>query len=186
MTLENDKRTAILAAVWSVIADKGVAAVSFRNVAAAAGVSVGLVQHYVGSKEKLVRLSAAAMIEGSARRFTDRPADVHAELRRLIAHAVPATPGSRRGVVVWHAYIAASIADPELAAMLRDAKRGQEANAARLLADFAPGVDAATVARRLVALSDGLAARVITGDLEPAEAVEAIDRAIGDLEADRD
>ncbi|MGW0182426.1 TetR/AcrR family transcriptional regulator [Nocardia sp. NPDC003345] len=185
MTLENGKRAAILTAVWSVIADKGVGAVSFRNVAAAAGVSVGLVQHYFGSKEKLVRLSAAAMIEGSARRFTDPPVDARAELHRLIAHAVPATPGSRRGVVVWHAFIAASIADPELAAMLRDAKRGQEENAARLLAGFAPGVDAATVARRLVALSDGLTARVVTGDLEPAQAVDAIDRAIEDLDPGR-
>ncbi|MGA6205086.1 TetR/AcrR family transcriptional regulator [Nocardia testacea] len=186
MTLENDKRAAVLAAVWSVIADKGVAAVSFRNVAAAAGVSVGLVQHYVGSKEKLVRLSAAAMIEGSAQRFTDRPTDARAELRRLIAHTVPATTGSRRGVVVWHAYIAASVTDPELAGLLRNAKRGQEASAARLLADYAPGVDAAAVARRLVALADGLAARVITGDLEPEEAVDAIEQAIDDLAPDRD
>lgn len=185
MTPESEKRAAIVTAVWSVIADRGIAAVSFRTVAAAAAVSVGLVQHYFGSKAQLVRSSAEAMIEGSAQRFAAEPADPGAELRRLTGHAVPATPGSRRGVVVWHAYLAASIGDPELAAVLRDAQRGQERSTARLLAAHLPGVDAETVARRLVALADGLAARVITGDLEPGEARQAIENALEELESGR-
>ncbi|MFC8045385.1 TetR/AcrR family transcriptional regulator [Nocardia sp. NPDC057353] len=181
MPPEPEKRAVILAAVWSVIADRGIAALSFRHVAAAAGVSVGLVQHYFGSKDNLVRASAATMIDGSALRFAEPPADPRAELRRLIAHSVPATPGSRRGVGVWYAYIAASVADPELAALLRAAKRGQERSAAELIAAAAPGIEAGSAARRLVALADGLTARVVTGDLEPAEAVAAIDAALADL-----
>lgn len=181
---DSDKHAAILTAVWRVIARDGIAGVSIRSVAAAAGVSVGLVQHYVGSKGNLIRESAAAMIQGSAQWFDAESTTPREDLRRAVAHTIPQSGGSRLGLVVWHAFIAASVSDPELAVLLREAKRGQEAEAARLIAGLAPEVDAVAAARRLLAIGDGLAARVITDDLTVAEAIDAVDDAILNLELD--
>ena len=40
------RRTAIIHAVWQVIAERGMGAVTMRTVAAAAGVSVGRIQYW--------------------------------------------------------------------------------------------------------------------------------------------
>ncbi|MCT9819587.1 TetR/AcrR family transcriptional regulator [Microbacterium sp. W1N] len=163
----------ILAAVWRVILARGIAGVSFRAVADAAGVSLGLVQHYHRTKDELIRASAQAMIAGSAARYEAETKGTDAAAFDLVLHAIPVAGLQRDGVIIWHAYLAASVTDPQLAELLRGAKRGQEGELARALEGRLGGDAAAAAARQLIAAADGLADRVITGDLTGAEATEA-------------
>ena len=168
-----DRRTAILRAVWQVIAERGMGAVSVRNVAAAAGVSPGRVQYRFPTKEELLTAGLEEMLRGAAqlhdrnvRGVADREA-----LWDLLGRRVSLAEQSRAGVAVFHHYVAAGINHPGLARLLAEAKDAEEGEAARLLAGIAPGcADPRTAARSLIATADGLVVRVLIGSLPAAEA----------------
>ncbi|WP_203582075.1 TetR/AcrR family transcriptional regulator [Microbacterium hibisci] len=166
-----DRRAEIILGVWRVILERGISGVSVRAVADAADVSVGLVQHYFRSKDLLIRASARAMVTGAANRYERVP--TQDSVRHLVTHAIPSSDREREGVVIWHAYLAACVADPELARILCEAKAGQERELTDRLAASMPAARASIVARAVIALADGLAARVITGDLSGDQAVAA-------------
>jgi len=178
--MQPDKRTTILTAVWELIAERGIAEVSFRNVAQRGGVSPGLVQHYFGSKEQLVRASAEAMVENAALWHRSEDMAPRAALRRVLAHEIPTSVAARRGVAAWYSYVAASFSDAGLAELLANAKRGQQDETARLIALLRPAADASELARRLIAISDGLTLRVLAHDLSATDALQSIDLAIED------
>ena len=165
------KREQIVAGVWQVILEQGIAGVSFRTVARAADVSVGLIQHYYGSKDLLIRASAAAMIDGSRARYDAVGGSGPEAIHHLVTHAIPVSARARDGVVIWHAYLAASVADDGLGDLLRAAKAGQEHALAEHLADQVGPSHARQTARILIAVADGLSARVITGEITGADAL---------------
>ncbi|GAB49524.1 TetR/AcrR family transcriptional regulator [Mobilicoccus pelagius] len=186
MTRDSTSRTDIVHGVWAVIAESGLDGVSMRSVARAAGVSVGRIQHHFGSRADLVRESARAMIGGAAASYappeTGTGAVDASTARLLVTHVVPVAPDQRRGTTIWLSYLAASVADPVLAEILGEAKRGQEGAVTRLLvADTGePEAICRVRARRLIALADGLASRVLVGDLTAADALAVIDDAWAD------
>lgn len=182
------RRHAIVLAVWMLIARNGIEAVTFRRVAEQAGVSVGRIQHHFGTREALVRAACAAMIDFAHAEYQELPDDPAARLRHIMLHAIPDSPRKRFGASVWHAYLAKSVDDSEIARLLADTKRGVEDECARLIEQAGPPVPdpgargartvatgARTVARRLLALADGLIVRVLVGDLSGAEARELLE-----------
>lgn len=188
-----DTHARIIMAVWQVIAEQGMTAVSMRTVAAAAGVSVGRIQYWFGSKDELLEASLVAMlsgaeeqhrrIAGSSSRGGDRNDDL-ARLRQLIGHPIPRAGDAPEGVAVFHHYVTAAINHPRLAALLVEAKQGQEREAVRLLRRLAPSLPGArAAARALIATADGLSLRVLIGSLGPRAAQRLlwseIDRALG-------
>jgi AcrR family transcriptional regulator len=173
--VEHAKRADIIAAVWTVIASKGIAGVSMRTVAAEAGVSVGLVQHYFGTKQRLVHAGAELMVQQASLWYDTIDAPPAESLRRLINHVIPATQAARLGAVIWHAYIAASLTDESIAGILTRAKQGQESEAIRLIRAIDRRAAAKPIASRLIAHADGLAAQVLFGALTPAAALRRID-----------
>ena len=182
----DERHTAIITAVWQVIAERGMAGVSMRTVAAAAGVSVGRIQYRFHTKDELLRASLAAMLSGAADRYAEANTDASdAEaLWQLIAHPLPRTKAARTGVALFYQYVAAGINHPHLADLLAEAKDGAEREAARLITGIAPHVqDPRTVARALIAAADGLGMRVLTGGLSAAAAERTlratIDRTLG-------
>ena len=93
------RRTEIAYAVWAVIAEDGLDAVSLRRVAAEAGISLGRVQHYFDSKEELLRHSCRTVIDISASSFAERTAtlgalDDRARTRRASRCRGTSRPGS--------------------------------------------------------------------------------------------
>lgn len=169
----DERRTAIIQAVWQVIAERGMGAVSMRTVATAAGVSVGRIQYWFRTKDELLRASLEAMVAGAAQLHADATegVDEREALWQLIGHPIPRAEEARAGVSVFHQYVAAGINHPILARMLAEAKDGAEREAARLLGRIAPGLaDPRTAARSLIATADGLAMRVLIGSLSAAEA----------------
>lgn len=171
----------ILPAVWAVMAEHGLPAVSMRTVAAAAGVSVGRIQYRFGSKDQLIRASLEAMLAGAA---ADHAAvtgddDIRAELWDLLAHAIPRAGAARQGVAVFHQYVAAAGSDPELARLLAEAKRGQEQRVTRLLRQLDPDLpQPRTVARSLVATADGLVQQVLIGAITVTTAEHTLRRSL--------
>ncbi|ONM48603.1 TetR/AcrR family transcriptional regulator [Nocardia donostiensis] len=176
-TAPDERQTAIIQAVWQVIAEKGMSAVSMRNVAAAAGVSVGRIQYWFPSKDELLRASLEVMLTSAAQLHaaaTER-ADDREKLWQLIGQPIPRAETSSAGVSVFYQYVAAGTNHPILARMLTEAKDGAESEAARLLGRIAPGLsDPRTTARSLIATADGLTMRVLIGSLSAAEAEQAL------------
>lgn len=174
-------RRSIVLAVWELIARHGIESVTFRRVAARAGVSVGRVQHHYGTREALVRAACAAMIEGAHDEYQALPEDPRARLRHILLHAIPDTPSGRFGAVVWHAYLAMSVDDAAIGRLLAEAKRGTETECARLIRLIGHGSampdqsDPRHVARRLLALADGLTVRVLIGDLSGSQVRDLLD-----------
>ncbi|WP_017586807.1 TetR/AcrR family transcriptional regulator [Nocardiopsis ganjiahuensis] len=169
----DERRTAIIHAVWQVIAQRGMGAVSIRNVAAAAGASVGRVQYWFPSKDELLRASLEAMLSNAARLHADAAGGVddREALWQLVGHPIPRAETARAGVSVFHQYVAAAFNHPGLARMLARAKEGEEDETARLLGGLAPGLDdPRAAARSLMATADGLSMRVLIGGLTAAEA----------------
>ena len=162
------KRTTILVAVFRVIAARGLSAVSIRSVAAEAGVSVGRVQHYFGSKRELIRATTAFMISAAETHHFDTGThrSVADDLWEVLTHAIPLAAESPAGTSVFYSLVAASVADPELAAILSEAKAGLEELMARQLTELVPSLDDPQAgARNLLALSDGLTLQVLIGHL---------------------
>lgn len=177
-TRTEGRRTAIIHAVWQVIAERGMAAVTMRTVAAAADVSVGRIQYWFHTKDELLRASLAEMLANAAHLHddaTDR-GDDRDSLWQLISHPIPRSATARAGVSVFHQYVAAGINHPGLAAMLAEAKDGGEREAARLLRRLDPTLpDPRSEARSLIATADGLAMRVLIGSLS----VRSAERTLG-------
>lgn len=173
--MSQGSREAIVHATWAVIATGGLPAVTMRAVAAAAGVSLGRVQHHFPSKDVLVVEACAAMMERAEAAYEAAGGSRADRLRFAVGHVVPLDEGSLAGTRVWYAYAAHARVDPRVGELLATAKRGQEDEVAQLLG----GTDNARArARALIGLADGLAQRVLIGALTAAEAEQALDEAL--------
>lgn len=185
------RRQEIVAAVWQLIATHGFEGVTLRAVAAEAGISVGRVQHYYGSRAELVRDGCQLMLEVARAQFFARiePLPPLERLRTLLHRAIPTTTDWTYGTVVWNAYQAKSIDDPEIAALVTRAHADAVRHAAQYVEDarrdgvLADGDDAADLGLRLLATSEGYATRVIVGSLAAADALRALDRELDALRA---
>lgn len=154
----DESKRQIVYGVWQVIATQGLAAVSIRSVATAAGVSAGRVQHHFGTKQALVRASAEHLVQSAAEanpEATGDPADP-ATLETLLLHSLGPASESRTGTSIYYAYVAASASDPWIANLLANAKQGVVADVERCLLVRNPRLaDPSGAARRLVLLADG-------------------------------
>ncbi len=179
MSSPDDRRQAILLAVWQILAAQGLGAVSIRSVAAAAQVSPGLVQHHFGTKDRLLLASAELMIDLAEGGFAEvRPSMTpHQELEQLLLHALPRADEAKAGTSVYYAFVAASVAQPPIASLLAQAKQGVVGEVTRLLEQLAPGRGSGQAAS-LVALSDGVTMAVFLGALDPAQATAAVRAAL--------
>ena len=165
--IDRDQRKVELAeAVWRVIRERGIGAVSVRIVAEEAGVAVGSLRHLFPNRAGLLRYSAELMAQRATERIRGlAPASdpiTHAE--NIIRELLPLTPDSRTELEVNLALIAETPALPELADV-RDAATAELFGACQLIVAGLQGGPRPTqeiVARRLHALLDGLALHLLT------------------------
>lgn len=169
-----DSRTEIIYAVLQTIAEEGISGLSMRNVAAEAGVSLGRVQHHFRSKDELLVETCRALVAAAEHRYNEQAGTACEQLEYAIGHVIPRDDNARRGAAIWSAFVAYGLVEPTISAIITDAKRGQEAEVARLMAQ-AGFSDAGTRARALIALADGLVQRVLTGDLSATQAQIVVD-----------
>jgi AcrR family transcriptional regulator len=106
--------TVIADAAITVIAREGLDALSIRQVAAEAGVSIGAVQHHFRSRAELVLEVLNRSVERQAARVLAAPkaATIIGSLSSRLARLLPKDNSSREDAIVWVAMAAAAARDP--------------------------------------------------------------------------
>ena len=165
-------RTRILAAAMRQIAERGYAGMRLADVAVDAGVSLGLVQHYFGTRTGLLQAAFETGTEVNLRRA------------REIAHG-PGTPSERLTGLIrwgcadidaadgswefWFEFWLAALREPELSLRNRAGDQGWQGAFRTVLSDgiadgsFAPDGTPEQVATKLVTLLDGTMLRRMLG-----------------------
>lgn len=95
-------------------AESGVAATSIRDVAAAAGVSAGLVQHHFATKDKLCEAVNEYVVERAAMTFAELPSGSAEEVQRGLGDRVTAWAREHPEALL---YVARLTADEDPAAL---------------------------------------------------------------------
>jgi AcrR family transcriptional regulator len=189
-----ERRREIAAAVGRIASDRGLQGVSFREVAAEAGVSVSLVQHYFGTKENLLvttlDIHSAAMADRIAEHLASLRPDAGPldRVRAVVGAFLPADAVSRAAMHLYHGFAAVALTDGTLRrteafrneASLVGYLAGQLTEA-REAGDLADGVDPDLAARALVALVLGLSLGVLLERTSLREANAVVDTHLAQL-----
>lgn len=175
------RRRQIADALWRLAERDTLDAVSVRQVAAEAGVSVGMVQHYFTGKDDLLRFALERVGEDLRARLTRKigalaePRDPREVVRVVMVERLPMTGRRRLHALATVSWLARAVLRPELTDYviagtreLRDylAETLQAARPAGLGGDADPAV----AADGILALTDGLAAQILNGVHTPATA----------------
>jgi AcrR family transcriptional regulator len=178
----DERRREIADALLRVVSRDGFGEVSLRHVAAEAGVTAGMVQHYFPSKAAMTDFAMTAAGERYARRITARvdalgaapaPAEV---LRVLLRGLLPIGADELADARIAFAFREFAAGDADAARRLHDADAELRAHLAALLqatATSGPAPHAAATA--LMAAAEGLAAMMLSAALPVTEAEEALD-----------
>jgi TetR/AcrR family transcriptional regulator, transcriptional repressor of bet genes len=179
------RRRQITDAVCRITMKGGLAAATFREVAAEAGVSVRLVQYYFGTKDELllstqrhVAERATARMSGRLENEGDSPRDV---LRAILGSFIPVDDESRENMLMFVALHTAALVDPSLArAETREVPNALHRVVRKRLADarLRRGVDPDLEAAMLVSVVPSLSQSVLDGSHTPEQARRILDYAI--------
>jgi len=154
-----DRREELVRAAISLVARKGFAAVTLRDVAAEVGVAHGLIRHYFPSREALLATAFDTAVRDELAQLPPTVEDP------LVALADWCTSSVEEHYLVWIDAWAEAPRDPELAATLRAHHLALDEHTADLLrrvCDVAGGRcdDPDDAARQLTAMLDGLAVQL--------------------------
>ncbi|WP_353651120.1 TetR family transcriptional regulator C-terminal domain-containing protein [Nakamurella sp. A5-74] len=155
-----DRRDELADVVLDLTAARGLDAVSVREVATAAGVSIGTVQHHFGTKDALLLAAFERMVQSTR----DRVAAVStagtqaARIARVLGQLLPLDDQRDREARVYLAFAARAASTPTLAAVQSALLSELRAELAAVLGGRA-AVERATL---LLALVDGLALQQVS------------------------
>lgn len=176
------RRREIADALWRVVADEGVDAVSLRKVAGAAGVSMGLVQHYFHTRDEMllfafevVGLRVAEECGQALARIDDPgPRD---RVRVLLTQWLPIDDRRLREARALLTYMISGH-DDVITRSVRDGVVALRAHVASEIAAAGAAEDPEMATTVLLGLADGLTAHVLGAGLDPDDAVRALDTAL--------
>ncbi|GAA3919350.1 TetR/AcrR family transcriptional regulator [Streptomyces gulbargensis] len=188
-----DRRRQIAEAVCALIARSGMEAVSLRDVAAQAGVSMGAVQRCFRTKEDMLLFALEHISQRVGERANERiaasstPQAASTLLAHSLAELALLDEASREQAHVWLAFVAHAPAGERLTSVLHDTyaklhalitwlvRYGQESG------EFARSLDPDREAHTLLALADGLTVHVLAGHHSPATALDVLQRHVDHL-----
>jgi AcrR family transcriptional regulator len=178
--VDRDARRAHLSDVLErVVDERGLEGASIRAVAAAAGVSIGTVQHYFPTKDDLLRHAyrrSEAAIEARIEARLEGVTDSRAALRAILLELLPLDPKRMFAIRVAAAFAVRAFYEPAL-----EREVGADLRELRLivtgLLDGAGVRHARREAITLLALVDGLTDQLLypTGGVTPDDAVGVLD-----------
>jgi AcrR family transcriptional regulator len=187
-----ESREVILDAVISVLASRGSDALSIRNVAAEAGVSVGSVQHHFPTKDALIVGAMTAVNERFRERLhtlLEHEDSAQMRLRVFCSEVSCVTDERVSDAVVWTAFAARASADPRIRAIHSQAWERTEGALLQLLVAAFPDADVTPDDAALVlAVTDGIAvarAAEQTDRMAAERAVHLIDAVLAPIAARR-
>ena len=161
----------ILLATVGLIAERGTASVSMRDIAAAAGVSVGRLQHHFENRRNLVRRAQTWYLQSVVEELAAISAGPSGVWDRLMGMCLHAAAGGDRGrrVAVWIDLLAQSPRDPEVRALVAEINERWCAVMEKIIGEgveagvFRPVLGVRETAETLVLLVDGLDVAELTG-----------------------
>ena len=149
----------ILVAVEEILVNRGVEDMTIRNVASAAGVSIGAVQHHFQTKDELL-MAAMDKVSGDflqrVMAATDSGADARGNLAAVCRILGGVDDESRTASVIWLAFASKAATSEAVAQAHQEAWRLMEGGLAALLQQLNPALDRDDAAM-LMALLDGVA-----------------------------
>lgn len=185
---QDARRQQVAHAVWRVVREHGLDGTTIRRVAAEAGMSIGLVQHYFSSKEQMERFAFDRMIAAAQERMAERvaamptPASPRTVIRTILAElTIPADEQRLAEYQVVLSFSLRALQRPDLARELRtnyawlhnyiveQLRRAQRQGA------VSAGLDPAVEATLLLCFADGCGQRILLGQLDPERGAEALD-----------
>lgn len=178
----SDRRTQLLEATISVIAERGVRGMRVQEVAANAGVSVTLLYHYFGSREGLLEAALFAVSDSADRYGGQAASTANTAREELVARLVGELSGTdevRTNSAAWGELRWASVFDESLRTAVHKLTAEWVDDIADLIGrvtrEEGPSatVDAHAAAERLVALVEGLSGRWLTGAV-PVERLQVL------------
>ena len=157
---EDVRRQALIDATLDAVADVGLAGANVREVAARASVTPGLIRHYFGSKDKLVKSAYASFADGMTSSVRAAAAGDSTPMERLaqVVQACCSEPlANPRHIAIWAAFIGVAHVDPAMADVHRDDYRAfrqvLEEVIRDVLAAHGRSVDAADIRRQAIAVN---------------------------------
>lgn len=172
-----ERRTLIADALMRVAADQGLEAVSLRHVAAEAGVSPGMVQHYFRTKDEMMAFALTVVRDRNEIRVNEAVARLGENpsprqlLRTMISALLPLDEHSRNDARVALAFLAYTAVRPAAACTLRE----DTAQLVGFIAGLLPAPDADVAAAALLALMEGLGVYLLGGHYTTEQALCALD-----------
>lgn len=172
-----ERRTLIADALMRVAAEQGLEAVSLRHVAAEAGVSPGMVQHYFRTKDEMMAFAMAVVRErsqirvtGAVTRLGDNPPP-RLLLRTMIKALLPLDDQSRNDGRVALAFLAYTAVRPAAAVALRE----DTAQLVGFITSILPARHGNEVAAGVLALMEGLGVYLLGGQYTAEQALRALE-----------
>ncbi|GIE97419.1 TetR/AcrR family transcriptional regulator [Paractinoplanes rishiriensis] len=176
-----ERRTLIADALMRVAASGGIEAVSLRHVAAEAGVTAGMVQHYFATKDEMMRFALGVVMERTTARIEaamaalPQPVAPTAMVRTLLHALLPLDEPRRADGRVALAFLAYSAVEPAAARLLSAGTRQMAQHLAEQIRLARPDADAEATAVALLATMEGLGIYLLGGHFRAEEAVRALD-----------
>lgn len=177
----DERRLHIAGALLRVIAREGLEAVSLRHVAAEAGVTSGMVQHYFPSRAAMMDYAMRAAAARYEDRVTARLAELGSDpapvevLLTLLTMLIPTDEAEGDDGQVGLAFQAYSANHPEAADYLEQGNASLRKHLADLLRAAGHAGDATAAATGLLALAEGLGVHVLSSRLPVSDAHAALD-----------
>jgi AcrR family transcriptional regulator len=184
------RRSELVAALLRIASSRGLQAVSMREVAAEAGVSLRVVQYYGVDKRSLLAAGLAELVARLDRRVRERAAAIGTGLpprtvfEVVLTSVLPTDADSRADQLAWTAYYTAGLTDPEgLADLAGDGLAGPNGLERWLTGVLARAQEAGEVPRdldarietvSLLALANGLTSSVLGGQRDVEDAVAVV------------
>jgi TetR/AcrR family transcriptional regulator, transcriptional repressor of bet genes len=182
----DERRTEIVDALLRIIGEQGLDAVSVRDIAAEAGVSVGRVQHYFPTKDLVLQAAFERVNELGGERVRRHIAETGDSSPRAVLHAVstamlPVDDEHRKAIQIGVAFTARALVQPEFADRLRTGYGELHQLVALLLGrardagETAPDLDPEYEAAVLLGLLEGLSGQTLVGHHTVDAALSVVD-----------
>jgi AcrR family transcriptional regulator len=168
LSTPNPKKAALTDALLRIVAERGLDQVSVREVASAAGVSIGTVQHYFPTKDEMLAAAFAEVVRQVRTRLdsVEHGEDVRRNLSTVLRELLPLDARRSEEARIMLAFATRAATSPTLAeiqrSVLGEIQEALSEAIARAANDGVDPAEAKLTAHLAIAAVDGLALHAVS------------------------